>query len=149
LHLVDLRLHLRDQGTGAVLHVEDLAQVAQVVISVFQGGVQVSRDGNRPVDVPRRTANLWLSKAVTDDIRAGAGVRYVDARYADMANQNELPSYTVVDATVSWKAMRNTTLGLQLNNLFDRTYAVSQYNDGQQWILGEPRSFFVTADYTF
>jgi len=111
--------------------------------------VQVSRDGNRPVDVPRRTANLWLSKAVTDDIRAGAGVRYVDARYADMANQNELPSYTVVDATVSWKAMRNTTLGLQLNNLFDRTYAVSQYNDGQQWILGEPRSFFVTADYTF
>ncbi|QHF42813.1 TonB-dependent siderophore receptor [Pseudomonas sp. S35] len=112
-------------------------------------GVQVSRDGNRPVDVPRRTANLWLSKAVSDDIRAGAGVRYVDARYADMANQNELPSYTVVDATVSWKAMRNTTLGLQLNNLFDRTYAVSQYNDGQQWILGEPRSFFVTADYTF
>lgn len=111
--------------------------------------VQVSRDGNRPVDVPRRTANLWLSKAVTDDIRAGAGVRYVDARYADMANQNELPSYTVVDATVSWKAMRNTTLGLQLNNVFDRTYAVSQYNDGQQWILGEPRSFFVTADYTF
>ncbi|NBF10594.1 TonB-dependent receptor [Pseudomonas sp. Fl4BN1] len=112
-------------------------------------GQQVSRDGNRPMDVPRRTANLWLSKAITDDLRAGAGVRYVDARYADMANQNELPGYTVVDATLSWKALRNTTLGLQLNNLFDRQYAQSQYNDGQQWILGEPRSFFVTADYTF
>jgi iron complex outermembrane receptor protein len=109
----------------------------------------VSRDGNRPVDVPNRTANLWLSKAVSDDIRAGAGVRYVSARYANTANTREVPSYTVVDATVSWKAMRNTTLVLQLNNLFDRTYAVSQYNDGQQWILGEPRSFFVTADYTF
>ncbi|MGF6491755.1 hypothetical protein ABH904_005528 [Pseudomonas frederiksbergensis] len=24
-------------------------------------------------------------------------------------------------------------------------YAQSQYNAGQQWILGEPRSFFVTA----
>lgn len=112
-------------------------------------GVQVSRDGNRPVDVPRRTANLWLSKALNDDLRAGAGVRYVDARYADMANRNELPSYTVVDANLSWKALPNTTLGLQLNNLFDRQYAQSQYNDGQQWILGEPRSFFVTADYTF
>ncbi|MEN5092920.1 TonB-dependent receptor [Pseudomonas protegens] len=112
-------------------------------------GVQVSRDGNRPVDVPRRTANLWLSKAINDDLRAGAGVRYVDARYADMANRNELPSYTVVDANLSWKALPNTTLGLQLNNLFDRQYAQSQYNDGQQWILGEPRSFFVTADYTF
>ncbi|CAI8809138.1 iron complex outermembrane recepter protein [Pseudomonas sp. IT-P44] len=112
-------------------------------------GVPVSRNGNRPVDVPRRTANLWLSKALSEDLKAGAGVRYVDARYADMANQNELPSYTVVDATLSWKALRNTTLGLQVNNLFDRQYAQSQYNEGQQWILGEPRSFFVTADYTF
>ncbi|MCD9571922.1 TonB-dependent receptor [Pseudomonas protegens] len=112
-------------------------------------GVQVSRDGKRPVDVPRRTANLWLSKALDDDLRAGAGVRYVDARYADMANRNQLPSYTVVDAALSWKALPSTTLGLQLNNLFDRRYAQSQYNDGQQWILGEPRSFFVTADYTF
>jgi iron complex outermembrane recepter protein len=112
-------------------------------------GQSVSRDGNRPTDVPRRTANLWLSKAITDDVRAGAGVRYVDSRFANTAKTHEVPSYTVVDASVSWKAMRNTTLGLQLNNLFDRTYAVSQYNDGQQWILGEPRSFFVTADYTF
>ncbi|SEC92026.1 iron complex outermembrane recepter protein [Pseudomonas saponiphila] len=112
-------------------------------------GVQVSYDGKRPVDVPRRTANLWLSKALNDDLRAGAGVRYVDARYADLANRNELPSYTVVDANLAWKALPNTTLGLQLNNLFDRQYAQSQYNDGQQWILGEPRSLFVTADYTF
>ena len=112
-------------------------------------GQTLSYNGNRPVDVPRRTANLWLNKNLSDDLKAGAGVRYVDARYADMANRNELPSYTVVDATLSWQALRNTTLGLQLNNLFDRRYAQSQYNDGQQWILGEPRSFFVTADYTF
>ncbi|OPB09843.1 TonB-dependent receptor [Pseudomonas fluorescens] len=112
-------------------------------------GQAISRNGNRPVDVPNRTANLWLSNAVTDDIRAGAGVRYVSARYADTANTREVPSYTVADAAVSWKAMRNTTLGLELNNLFNRTYAVSQYNNGQQWLLGEPRSFFVTADYTF
>ena len=112
-------------------------------------GQTLSYNGNRPVDVPRRTANLWLNKALTDEQKAGAGVRYVDARYADMANRNELPSYTVVDATLSWRALRNTTLGVQVNNLFDRRYAQSQYNGGQQWILGEPRSFLVTADYTF
>ena len=109
----------------------------------------VSRKGNRPTDVPRRTANLWLSKTISDDLNAGAGVRYVDSRYADLANTVVLPSYTVVDATVSWKALPKTTLGLRLNNLFNRQYAVSQYNGGQQWIMGEPRSFFVTADYTF
>ncbi|MFJ2464688.1 hypothetical protein [Pseudomonas sp. NPDC087615] len=56
---------------------------------------------------------------------------------------------TVVGATLSWQVLHNTTLGLQVNNLFDRRYAQSQYNEGQQWTLGEPRSFFVTADYTF
>lgn len=59
----------------------------------------VSRKEQPPTDVPRRTANLWLSNAITDDVRAGAGVRYVDSRYADTANNVELPSYTVVDAT--------------------------------------------------
>lgn len=112
-------------------------------------GQTLSYNGNRPVDVPRRTANLWLIKALTDEQKAGAGVRYVDARYADMANRNELPSYTVVDATLSWRALRSTTLGVQVNKLFDRRYVQSQYNGGQQWILGEPRSFLVTADYTF
>ena len=109
----------------------------------------VSRKGNRPTDVPGRTANLWVSKVITDDVNAGAGVRYVDARYADTANSVELPSYTVVDATVSWHALPKTTLGVRLNNLFNRQYAVTQYNGGQQWIMGEPRSFFVTADYAF
>jgi iron complex outermembrane receptor protein len=114
--------------------------------SAVVNGETVSYNGNRPTDVPRRTANLWLSKAINDDLKAGAGVRYVDARFADMANRNELPSYTVVDATLSWQALRNTTLGLQVNNLFDRQYAQSQYNEGQQWILGEPRSWVLYAE---
>ncbi|NVL47596.1 TonB-dependent receptor [Pseudomonas syringae pv. actinidiae] len=112
-------------------------------------GVAVSRDGNTPVDVPRRTANLWLDKQLGSSVQIGGGLRYVDSRYADIANSEKLPAYTVADASLSWKALRNTTLGLQARNLFDRQYAASQYNEGQQWILGEPRSLFVTADLSF
>ncbi|WP_231654023.1 TonB-dependent receptor [Pseudomonas californiensis] len=112
-------------------------------------GVAVSRDGNRPVDVPKRTANVWLDKQITRDLLIGGGLRYVDARYADIANTHTLPAYTVADASLSWQALRNTTLGLQLRNLFDRQYAASQYNEGQQWILGEPRSLYLTADLSF
>ncbi len=112
-------------------------------------GVAVSRDGNTPVDVPKRTANLWLEKQLGSAVQIGAGLRYVDSRYADIANTRELPAYTVADASLSWKALRNTTLGLQARNLFDRQYAASQYNEGQQWILGEPRSLYVTADLSF
>lgn len=112
-------------------------------------GISVSRDGNRPVDVPRRTANVWVDKGIGHDVHAGAGLRYVDSRYADIANVNKLPAYTVMDASLSWKMLHNTTLGLQLRNVFDRQYASSEYNEGQQWILGEPRSFYLTADVDF
>ena len=107
------------------------------------------RSGNRPTNVPRRTANLWLSKALSKQVQAGIGARYVDARYADTANNVTLPSYTVVDATIGWQVQADVHLGLELNNLFDRQYATTGSSDGQQWYLGAPRSFFVTADYRF
>lgn len=107
------------------------------------------RSGNRPTDVPRRTANLWLSKDLGRGVDAGIGARYVDARYANTANTVKVPGYTVVDATLGWQVQPDVRLGLELNNLFDRTYARNQMHDGQQWLLGEPRSFFVTADYSF
>ena len=105
--------------------------------------------GNTPVDVPRRTANLWLRKDFAERFTVGAGARYVDERYADNANTTSVPSYTVVDATLDWHLQRDLTLGLQLNNLFDRQYATTVSNNGAQWYLGEPRSLFVTADYRF
>lgn len=105
--------------------------------------------GNRPVNVPRRSANLWLSKDFGRLFSAGAGARYVDSRYGDNANTVEVPSYTVVDANIDWHVQSDLTLGLQINNLFERQYATTTGNNGRQWYLGEPRSFFVTADYRF
>lgn len=113
------------------------------------GGQLVDRSGNRPTDVPRRTANLWLNKDLGRGVDAGIGARYVDARYANTANTVKVPGYTVVDATLGWQVQPDVRLGLELNNLFDRTYARNQMHDGQQWLLGEPRSFFVTSDYSF
>lgn len=107
------------------------------------------RSGNRPTNVPRRTANLWLSKALSEQMDAGIGARYVDARYADTANSVALPSYTLVDANIGWQVQPAVRLGLELNNLFDRQYATTGSRDGQQWYLGAPRSLFVTADYRF
>ncbi|OZB32464.1 MAG: TonB-dependent siderophore receptor [Pseudomonas sp. 34-62-33] len=107
------------------------------------------RSGNRPTNVPTRTANLWLNKTLGGGVDAGIGARYVDARYADTANTAKVPGYTVVDANIAWQALPDVRLGLELNNLFDRQYATSASSDGEQWYLGAPRSFFVTADYSF
>lgn len=45
-------------------------------------GQTYSRNGNRPRNVPRRTANLWLDKSFAETLRVGAGLRYVDRRIA-------------------------------------------------------------------
>ncbi|MGG2398825.1 TonB-dependent receptor [Pseudomonas sp. SH1-B] len=113
------------------------------------GGVLLDRSGKRPTNVPRRTANLWLSKDLGQGVDVGIGARYVDARYADTANTAKVPGYTVVDANIGWQALPDVRLGLELNNLFDRQYATTASSDGEQWYLGAPRSFFVTADYSF
>ncbi|MGE8389150.1 MAG: TonB-dependent receptor [Pseudomonas sp.] len=112
------------------------------------GGVPQDRSGNRPANVPRRTANLWLTKGFGQQVEAGIGARYVDERYADTANTQRAPGYTVVDANIGWQLLPDVRLGLQLNNLFDREYVASAFS-GTQWIMGVPRSYFATVDYSF
>ncbi|WP_153773840.1 TonB-dependent siderophore receptor [Pseudomonas sp. MNR3A] len=112
------------------------------------GGIAQDRAGNRPANVPRRTANLWLNKGFGQTVDAGIGLRYVDQRYADTANAYSVPGYTVVDANLGWHILPDVRLGLQLNNLFNRDYVVAAHS-GEQWLLGAPRSYFATVDYSF
>ncbi|WP_444756496.1 TonB-dependent receptor [Pseudomonas sp. A014] len=112
------------------------------------GGIAQDRAGNRPANVPRRTANLWLNKGFGETVDAGIGLRYVDQRYADTANAYSVPGYTVVDANLGWQVLPDVRLGLQLNNLFNRDYVVAAHS-GEQWLLGAPRSYFATVDYSF
>jgi len=111
-------------------------------------GVAHDRSGNRPANVPRRTANLWLSKGFGQQVDAGIGARFVDERYANTANTQSAPGYTVVDANIGWQVLPDVRLGLQVNNLFDREYVASAFS-GTQWIMGVPRSYFATVDYSF
>ncbi|MFJ4066320.1 TonB-dependent receptor [Pseudomonas sp. NPDC089996] len=114
---------------------------------VVDGAAQ-DRAGNRPANVPRRAANLWLSKGFGQQVEAGIGARYVDERYADTANSQRAPGYTVVDANIGWQVLPDVRLGLQVNNLFDREYVASVFS-GEQWVMGAPRSYFATVDYSF
>ncbi|UVL58353.1 TonB-dependent siderophore receptor [Pseudomonas sp. B21-035] len=132
-------------------HVSANASVVRAKYDDFDqvvNGQSVSRAGNRPSNVPRRTANLWVSKGFGDDVDAGLGLRYVDERYANTANSQSVPGFTVVDANLGWQALPDVRLGLQLNNLLDRRYAATAHS-GEQWLMGQPRSYFATLDYTF
>ena len=108
----------------------------------ISGGNVVSRNGNRPFNVPQAMANLWsiyrLPTAMPVDL--GAALRYVGDRYNDAANTVRMNAYITADAWVSvpYKTIWFTLRG---RNLFDKTYAVwgdNFYPD--QVLIGAPRT---------
>ncbi len=113
------------------------------------GGTVVSRNGNQPVNVPERAANLWLTHTPHAQWRWGLGARYVGKRYADNANTIEVPAYTVLDAFVSYTPRASLTLSLRGRNLANRDYAIASYYTNTQFILGEQRAFELVAEARF
>lgn len=105
--------------------------------------------GKRATLTPEHGANLWLVKAFGNNVRAGAGLNYVDDRAADPANTVILPGYAVVDAMLSYK-LGGIDVQLNLNNLFDRKYTLSGHGTAPNLNTpGAPRNFQVTARYNF
>lgn len=113
------------------------------------GGKLVSRAGNTPTGVPEEAANLWLTWRFLPQWEADVGLRYVGPRQVDAANSRKIGSYTVADAGVSWQANPSLRLALRAYNLADRRYPVSFSNGGNQWLLGRPRSFELSALVSF
>ncbi len=107
-----------------------------------------SFNGNTPPDVPKTLANLWLRWNATRALQARAGLRYVGRRYSDNANSFRVPSYTAVDAMLSYAVTPRLAVDIHGYNLLDQDYAISTYNN-QQWVLGRPRSVDVSLRASF
>jgi iron complex outermembrane receptor protein len=63
-----------------------------------------------------------------DQLRVGAGARYVGERAGNAVNDFELPSYTVADAFATYDTQldgQRVKFQLNVKNLFDRTYYTS------------------------
>ncbi len=113
----------------------------------YAGGVSMS--GNTPNGVPDTTANVWVNYAPIPQVQIGAGLRYVAERFRDDQNTGVLPSYTLLDAAVSWTVNPKTTLTLRARNLTnDKDYVLSEYVT-DQWVFGEPRAYEISARYSF
>ena len=107
----------------------------------------VSRVGNRPADVPKVSANLWLTHRA-GDWRTSAGLRYVGERFISNANTQTLPAYTTLDASIGWALRRHVQLQLNLRNLTDKLYAITSYGSSQ-YLLGDERHAELTVHWRY
>ncbi|AIR02823.1 ferrichrome ABC transporter [Pluralibacter gergoviae] len=120
----------------------------------------------RPVEVPRHQASLWTDytfhETALSGLTLGAGVRYVgdtssfySNTYADESKRNHtfnVSSYTVADATVKYDLARlglpGSSVGVNVNNLFNRKYVSSCYREyACYW--GAERQITGTATFSF
>lgn len=124
---------------GNLSHVD--AQYEQFV----QSGVSLA--GKQPTNTPRTVVNLWTSYAFTPALEASVGVRRVGQVYADAANTQRWPAYTLVDLGLSYRINRNTQLTARLRNATDKVYAASARST--MVYLGAPRTADVALRLTF
>jgi iron complex outermembrane receptor protein len=105
------------------------------------------RSGNRPANVPRQAANLWVHYQ-NGGWQASLGARHVGKRFANNANTSSTPAYTVFDAALAWQMRPGATLRLTGRNLANKVYSQAAIS-GTRVILGEGRRFDLTAEFKF
>jgi iron complex outermembrane receptor protein len=109
--------------------------------------------GNRPVGVPRWTANIgteWDPPWVRGLTLTGA-VNFTSNEYVDQANTQSVPSWTTFDLGARYTTAiygKSTTFRAGVLNVFDRRYwsGVASYGTIS---LGAPRTLFASATVDF
>lgn len=111
------------------------------------GGGVISREGNRPPNIPTIVANAFVVRTLGAWQLSG-GVRHVGERFANNNNGITLDAYTTFDSAVSY-TYRAATITLRGRNLTDRTYADWAVNGGAMQHLADPRSAELSVKYAF
>ncbi|SMF64110.1 iron complex outermembrane recepter protein [Tistlia consotensis] len=118
---------------------------------IVEDGIQ-GNAGNRPADVPRHLASLWIDHTIPGsgsrgDLTLGAGVRYVGSTFGDDANTVKIDSYAVVDAALDYRLTDHVSVGVNVTNLFDNQYVTTNYYGSVYY--GDRRSVLGTLKYAW
>lgn len=105
--------------------------------------------GKHATLTPRHSGNIWLTRALSEQISVGGGLNYVGDRFANPGNTVTLPGYTTADLMARW-SLKAWQLQLNLNNLFDKRYIVAGHGSNANLNLpGAPRNATLTAKLRF
>ncbi|USD31279.1 MULTISPECIES: TonB-dependent siderophore receptor [Vibrio] len=105
--------------------------------------------GNQPQQVADTTASAWAKYqffgGTFDGLSIGGGVRYTSDSYAGNDNANTVPSYTLYDATVSYR-IDDYKFQVAAKNIFDKKYIATC--TGNTWCYyGDSRNVIASLSY--
>lgn len=111
------------------------------------GGGITNRVGNRFANAPRHQLGFWTRYQIPSlGLAAAFGGDYV-AEQLSLSGQRVQP-YMIFDASLIYETGPIRAM-LRVDNLFDKTYAVSGFIDRTGHFPGEPRSVFLEIGYRF
>ena len=84
-------------------------------------------EGNRPQFIPEHMASLWVNyllpgNGMRGDMNFGVGARYTGSYFFNAANTMSTRSSIVVDAALSYAVNENTSLAVNVSNLFNEKH---------------------------
>ena len=80
------------------------------------------------------------------DVTTGFGVEYRGKIFGDQLNTDEVPSYVIFDANVTYTQPK-WDLGAGIKNIANTLYFTAANGAGA--FVGDPRTFYVKADVKF
>ncbi|CAD5269566.1 Ferrichrome-iron receptor [Alteromonas sp. 38] len=108
--------------------------------------------GKTPVWVAEESASVWANyffDDALDGLMLGAGVRYVGETQVDKYNTDTVPSYTLVDAVLSYDMPEyDLKLTGSVSNLTDKEYVGACYDTNNCW-YGAQRRFEIGIEKRF
>lgn len=129
-----------------------LSEAVRVIGAYAYIDAEVTKDNSIPegsdlLGIARNSASLMsvyqFQSGALQGSELGAAITYVGDRSGQTGSDFELPAYTTVDLLARWQASKDLSLGLNLNNLFDRKYYERSFNN--VWVMpGDPRNLSVS-----
>ncbi len=150
---------------GVALMDATILEVAENVNATTGLITQANPDyqGKRARNTPKYTFNLWSTYKLGGGWKLGGGVEAKGDRYAynpsgtgaiptlpggTSFHPNTVPSYTRWDAMLAYE-QKTWALRLNVQNLFDKLYFDSLYDNGGFTVPGTKRKGTLTAEYKF
>lgn len=127
------------------------AAYSYLMSDIVENGT-AGNEGNEMSFVPNHAASVWLNyelegDGLRGDMTFGLGARYQGAYYFDDANMKSTDGSVVFDAAFSYELRENTTLQVNVSNLFDEKH-VAYGGFGADW-YNPGRTIFATLRQTW
>jgi outer membrane receptor for ferric coprogen and ferric-rhodotorulic acid len=146
---------------GAEIQMDGEVAQAWLIGSGYTYNQNKTADGSIPsTSTPRHLFKLWTSSTlpgaysqwtVGASLRAqtaarGSGVFFCDSQGCVLHEETGQKPYAVLDVRAGFDVNRNWQVALNLNNVQDKRYYLSQNSPGTDVWYGEPRNFMLRID---